>query len=362
MSERQGNLADFQETAFEYTPLALARSNADPDVIQRELEAWGMAEDWLGAQPGDLEDEDFTYRRYQYDKQYFYVIRVGEDESEIAPVEFRTYVNWVGDPPQALKDHIREVDNPRLRTLFDTGVYEGWMRGFNFAFYEGHTEDDRVAADEVNNLGIPQWEVLVFDRHGHRQGHAHGFFDPFALLKEIPQDEQWRLTKNEARNDYEVRPQGPARRRLMGQQKEVYLNGQYIGNTVPTRGTVWLSIDYTSNDNTWKDRLTGKQMWSRAKFIDAGVPYQSLAEGGSVYKVHENENRINLVAQRPDDWDPTPPTEVQPDEAAQMAFGETTEFDVRRDTGAKLGKYSPPTVRSIREETGDWGASPRGVQ
>jgi hypothetical protein len=361
MSERQPTLGDYQESSFEYAPLALARSDAPQPVIDRELDAWGFDDTWLGAQPSTVAEEGYTYRRYQYDKLYFYVIALDEDESEVAPVEFRTYVNWVGDPPQALKDHIREVDNPRLRTLFDTGVYEGWMTGFNFAFYEAHTEDDRVAADEVNNLGVPQWEVLVYDRNNDVVGHAGGFFDPFALFKEVPQAEQWRLTKNEARNSYEIRPQGAARQRLRGKQKEVYLNGHFIGNTVPTRGTVWLSVDYSSADNTWKDTLTGQQMWSRAKYVDAGVAYQALAEGGAVYKVHENETRINLVAQRPPDWAPTPAEEVEPDEAVEMSLGETTEFDVRHDTGPKLGKYSPPTVRSIREETDDWGADPRGA-
>lgn len=365
MSADNTTLADFQESAFDYTPLSFARGDAPDAVIEGELDAWQIDPSWLGSQPDEVEG-DVSFHRYQFDRMFWYPIGGGpyrDEKTEIAPIEFRTYVNWVGDPPAALKEHIREHDNPRLVTLFDTGVYDGWMSGFEFLYHSGNTEDTEVAAGDVNNLGIPQWEVLVMDESGHRQGHAGGFFGPFGLFERAPQHERYSVTRNDARRSYEIRPQAAARQRLLGKRKEVTLDGEYIGNTVPTRGTIWLKMEYGTQDGTYKDSHSGRQMWSRRKLVgESGrTSPNGIRAGGVVWKTFEDADNIALVSKKPPGFDPTPPEEVDPDVAAELMFSDSTTFDIRHDGGTKLGKYTPPETRDITEERGPpfFGTEPR---
>lgn len=351
-----------------YTPLELSRSGAP--VADRELDAWGMDPEWLGKQPTDFAfgwAADKTFWRYQYDVQFAYKQRLPNGEAVYPPVEFRTYVYWVGEPPSDLKQHIKTEDNGRLQHLFNSGPYGrggrggGYMRGYRFSSSETNTEDQEVAADEVNNLGIPQFEVLLRANGSTKQtadvvGSAGGYFDPFALYEEAPEQTRWKVTENPARNSYELRPEGTrARARLTGRSKQVYVGGRFVGNTVPTRpGTVWVKKEYGTKDGTYKDSQTGQQMWSRQKLIDdAGIPPGGIRSGDPVYKVRETEDTISLVATRanlPDGWTAAPDAAiVGPEEAAYMDLAECTTFEVRKDTGPRMGRYDTPTVRDICE-------------
>jgi len=342
---------------WRYTPLALVRQA--PGAAERELDAFDASPSWFGGQP----DEPRDYRRFEVLNGYLYPIRRG-DGSHLGDVEFRAFVYWVGPAPRSLEDNIISTVQPRLRTLFNSGPYLDYMRGFNFA--DSFTNIERsaetaVGRDEASNLGVVQWEVLVKDENGEVQGTAYGFADPWRLIERAPEHEVYEVTRNDARNAYEIRPQGRARVRLLGSRKQVTLNGRYIGNTVPTRGTVWLKQAYGTADGTYKDSASGRQMWSRRKLIDDhGLTYQSIVDGGQVYKVNETSDVINLVATRSTaeenfEFDPTAPDEIPADvadESTELQLDEeAVGFLVREDTGPKLGKYDDNTVRRITDPT-----------
>jgi len=342
---------------WRYTPLALVRQA--PGAAERELAAWNADPSWFGGQP----DEPRDYRRFQVLNGYVYPVRQG-DSTATALVEFRSFVTWVGPVPRSLETHIIDTVQPRFRTLFDSGPYLSYMRGFNFVdeFTNIERSDQtEIARDEASNLGVVQWELLVKDTDGNVVGAANGYADPWQLIERAPDHEVYDVTRNDARNSYEIRPQGRARARLMGSRKQVTLNGRYIGNTVPTRGTVWLKQEYGTADGTYKDSASGRQMWSRRKLIeDHGLTYQSIVDGGQVYKVNETSDVINLVATRSTaeenfDFDPTAPDAIPADvadESTQLQLAaEAVEFLVREDTGPKLGKYEDNTVRRITEPT-----------
>lgn len=347
-----------------YTPLRLDESPAVSEAAaERELSVWGFDADWLGKAPLEFDfgwGADKTFWRYQYDVEYEFVTRVGNNEFEYNPVEFRTYIYTVGEPPESLKTHIRQEVNGQLQKLFNSGPYDdgkrGWFAGFNLRDPAPREEDQEVAADDVNNLGIPQFEVLV-KKSGSVQGEAGGFFDPFGIYEEAPEHEVWWVTENTERRSYELRPKDTrSRKRLAGKQKEVYLGGRFVGNTVPSRpGTLWLKKDYTTKDNTWKDSKTGQSMWSRRKLVDeAGIPAGGIRDEGKVYKVRETANAIFLVAtqnQLPDDWSPVRGEQL-PEDVADQAYldlADCTTFNVREDTGPLMGRYETPITRDICE-------------
>lgn len=336
---------------YRYTPLDFKDMRRDD-----ELRAWNIGPEWLGENGEDVAADD--YRRYQYDRMYFFPVRKG-NRTEYHPVEFRTYVNWIGELTESLREHIRETVNARLRTLFNTDVYEHYMDEFNFLRHATNVEHDRstqIAEDEAMHLGIPQWQVFII-KNGDKQGAADGFFDPFRAVEYAPRNEIWNVTKNPARGTYEVRPQGAARNRLEGQRKEVFVNGKFVGNTSPSRGTVEIKTEYDTKSGRYKDSRTGRDMHSRETLKQAGMHANELVKGGQVYKVNESKDKILLVTSKrrtPDEFDPTPP-ESFTDEMVQGAFLELndahTAFVVRNDTGPMLGRYDPPTVRDIEYET-----------
>lgn len=363
----QTQLVEAETTAFDYTPRALMRDpTVSSSVTERELQAWGLSSEWLGAQPDETPFD--TFYRYQYDQLYFFP--VGKDENgdpqDYFPVEFRTYINTVGEPRRALKDNIREVVNPRVRTLFNSGPYRGFMDGFNFVYHSSNIEDEEVDADDANNLGIPQFEVAVW-KNGSLQGNASGFFDNFRLEHQsqlADHQEKWELSKNPTRDSYQISPRGrtSARERAKNiRGKTVYLNGLEIGS-VTTDGRVWLKNEYLRGP-------TYRGQHSRAAVIDqtTATP-QALREGGVVYKVGENQDEILLVTatEKPDDFDPTPADDVaerltfddvETDDIELMLEDEAIDFEIRRDGGSMLGRYSTPEMRTITEPT-DWPTDP----
>lgn len=343
----------FDQPRFRYTPKALHESSQVPvERARRELRAYGLNPDTLGKQPDEIDVQSLY--RFQYDVVYIYPRRRRDSENDYYPVEFRTYIYTTEPLSDAFKRHIKSRDNPRLQRAFDSGPYDrGQIRNFGFVQKITNIEEDEVAIDEANNIGVPQFEVLIV-KDDAIQGHAGGFFDPFGIFRSVPSNEEWNITKNPARSQYEFRPQDNARKRLEGERKEVYLNGKFIGNTSPSRGTVVLKTEYSTKDGTYKDSETGQQMWSRQKLISEDFFHpNAIARGGKVYKVHEDADRIVLRATRPDDFDPTPPQEVPttPGEMASLAWAEGTTFDIRHDDGPLMGEYDTPTTRTIEKTT-----------
>lgn len=350
MSESQQRLVNQATTRLDYTPLQVARSSLEPRVKRRELGRFDLQQSWLGNQEFDT---DRQFWRYQYGVTYVFVTNKRNGEKEYNPIEFRVYIYTVGQTTDALQSHLRNTDIGRLRTVFDSGPYQGWFPGFNP--YEKLTAEEKepVAADEVNNLGIPQFEVRV--EKGGTESSAGGFFDPFALFSKPPEQERLNVVYNPSRDDYEIRPREGSLARLEGQRKQVYLNGQFIGNTAPTRSSVRLKNEYSSADNTWKDSRTGMQMYSRRKFIEEDLfAHQAVRDGGTVYKVQETEDEIFLTATLPDDFDATPEQRITAAgdiDRVSMDFGPETDFEVRYDQGPLLGKFSTPHFESVSEET-----------
>jgi len=349
MSGSQQRLVEPGSPRLDYTPLTLARSSAPKAVIDRELSTWGLDAEWLGEQSHDT---DKQFWRYQYGATYVFVTQKRNGEKEYNPIEFRGYIYTVGQLPEVFQQHFK-TDIGRLRTVFDSGPYQGWFPGFNPYDKKTFEENEPVAADEMNNLGVPQFEVRV--EKGGSESSAGGFFDPFGLFAAPPDQERLNVVYNPSRDDYEIRPQGGSLARLEGQQKEVYLDGKFIGTTAPSRSSVRLKNEYSSKDGTWKDSGTGKQMWSRRKFIDEDVfAHQAVRDGGQVYKVNETEDVILLRATKPDDFDPTPSERVTPEgdpERLTLDFAEETEFEVRYDRGPLLGKFSTPHFQAESETT-----------
>jgi len=354
---------------FDYLPQTMADSpQVPPRLVRREFDAWGFDSNWIGERPIDLGEQfarEKTFYRYQYDVQYRYKERISGNEFVYPPVEFRTYVYWVGKPPADLLAHFQQVAQPHLQELFNSGPYGndsrgGHMTGYHFADKEiTKDEYEEVAADEANRLGIPQFEVNIRAHATAREsasivGQAGGLFDPFVLAESIPDNEVWKVTKNDARGVYEFRPQGRARDRLEDTEKQVYLDGRYIGQTSPSRGTVELKRSYTSNDQTWKNTETGNQMWSRRKFLNEDIQSsQAIRKDGQVYKANEDENHIILVstkAQTPDEFDPTPETAL-PEDATELMHltlnEDCTEFYIQTDEGPRMGRYPVPTTETV---------------
>lgn len=355
----QESLVDFLDSGFTSLPVELA--DQAPRIADRELPQYGMLPEWVGAQPDEVEYDRF--RRFQYDKIYFYPRNTGDNDIEYFPIEFRTYVYYVGGVPSDVRDHLRDVVNPHLRTLFNTGVYQGWMDGYEFEAHASNVEYDTVAADEASNLGVGQWEVLV-NQEGTVTGAASGLFDPWKLVQEQdpPQESQWSVSLNEPRGAYELAPGAEERNRLRDDPKRVFVNGRFIGQTSASRGTVWLKGEYDTQSGTYMDSGTGQQMSSRQTLIDkAGMHPNELADGGSVYKVSEGPTRIDLVTTQqrtPDDFDPLDPEVQDPTVSVEMRLDEDgTDFEVRRDQGDSLGMYPAPTERRITRKT-DWPTTP----
>ena len=344
---------------YRYTPLDFADLGSTG-----ELDVWSMSPEWLGKHGSETSATD--YRRYQYDRMYFYIRRTPTGALEYHPIEFRTYVNWIGELPDELRRHIRETVNARLRTLFNTGPYEGYMDGFDFQRHASNIEHDRrtqIAEDEAMHLGIPQFQVFVI-QDGEKKGAADGFFDPFRAIEDVPGDETWNVTRNLARDTYEIRPQGNARRRLEGQRKQVFVNGRFVGNISPSRGTVEIKSEYDTKSGLYKDSHTDRDMHSREALKDAGMHANELVKGGQVYKVNETSDKILLVTSRrrtPDDFDPVATIAETLVDGARLEINDTeTTFVVRNDTGPMLGRYDPPEVRDIEYET-EWDTLPLGA-
>lgn len=335
--------------------------------------AYGITPSYFGQVPLEIYDDlpdGAELRRYQCMKQYKYDTGP-PGETEIAPIQLRIVIYTIGGISYELKEHFKDVDLHRVATAYNSAPpaeYEGYLAGFftERSIHDEIDEEDRqVAVTDANILGVPQYYIEVYDQEHNVRGVSSGFFDPFQIrqIQPIPQHEEWGVTRNYSRNSYEIWPTGNTAR-LQGTDKQVYVNGRYIGNFRPQRGTVELKRAYQTKDLTWKDSTTGKQMWSRKKFIDeTDMHYNEIVDGGLVYKVGETADRIDLVTSRdrtPEHFDPVDPIEIdrdldEPEDDLVLADAddEPTDFRVHNDIAIRsaLGYYATPADREITRLT-----------
>lgn len=343
-----------------------------PARLENELERFGLTPEVVGKTPEEIDSRWLTnIYRYQFFSEYLYEAGnpADDDETEVAPIQWRTSIFTIGHPSQALIDFIADHIHGRQKTLFDTGIYQDYFSNWMpFEDYHQNVEGPRrVGPNDVEAaLGVPFFELEIYDEDDNLRGEARGYADPFRLEEvetdEPPQRVPWNIRYNPNRRGgtYEFAPSQAEARRLAGFRKTVSLNGRYIGRLQKSKDRgVYLSKEYATKDKTFADQHNGMQMWSRQKFIDEDVfPYQAVMRGGKVWKIRETDDHIALVATKPDD-DFTDPGEV--DESATgtsvyellLSPDVDTRFEVREDNkiyGA-LGKYNPPFEREIDEET-----------
>lgn len=373
--ERQQTLRD------ELTVDPAEAFGAEPNALGDELQVFGITPETVGRTADEIDASMAgNIYRYQYFTEYYYgdpPSTSEEDGSPVAPVQFRTIIYTVGRPSDALTDHLRDVVNGRQKTLFDTGVYgdpdPGYLSAMEpFVDHNSNIEGpEQVGLTDVEGslLGVPLFETEFYGEGGETRGLAKGTVNPFAVDEDVvdfglPGHEVWDLSWNESRGDYQVSPPGksPSRERVKALRgKEVYVNGRFIG-TLAKDGRTWLKKQYGADPghtNQWR----GRTYWSREGLVaETEATYSAIRDDGNLYKVNETDDAILLVTARgkPDDFDPIDPAEVGEtavgrvvDYELRLDETEPTAFTVRSDESIRgaLGKYDPPTERSIAERT-----------
>lgn len=337
--------------------------------LENELDRWNLRPDAVGKTVEEVPAEWLgnLYRWQIMDEWWYYKRPPGEDETEIAPIQFRIILLTVGTPPQELTDHLADVVQPRQRTLHSNAETNYWIDGYGpFESRNGPSVEGpkhiglNDLDDERHRLCVPIYETEIYDEDRNLENSSKGYVRPFDLVESVdepaPQQVKWRVRYNPNRRGgtYELAPTGTEAQRLSGIKKTVSLNGQYIGQLqAPRARGVYLADEYATADGTFKDQNTGMQMYSRQTFIDDGLFHpNALRKGGAVWKVRETEDHIALVATKPADWNP--------DEVAIDATGEVvrrlqltettpTTFDIRDDDISDA--YVPPTTREIERGT-----------
>ena len=354
----------------------LDRAPSRDDIAQRVrdevsdlLDVWGLDPKYVGKGPDDLDDDQGAFR-YQYVSEYIFS-RGGSggfgSRQSGYPVQFKTIIYTTVPITDDLERYLIDTHNARLKTLFNTDEYEGYMDGFDFwekiTDTEGADGSIIVPPQDVpeTGIGIPRWEVEVY--YDDLAGAAKGYSLDFELSEDedqkpdAPQNEVWKVrSKNTARNDYEIGPAPGTEASKRGRNlngKRVYVAGKPVG-TITSRGTVWMSIDY--------ERPGAAKYTSRKQILDqTPVNYQALSKGSKLYKVSEDADSVYLVTQEPVNFDPTGPESVAPEATGERDLtlqirdpaATKTTFVVEQDEdiGGALGLYDPIVQRDIVERT-----------
>lgn len=356
-------------------------------TIRNRASTFGLDLDWLSDQPRDAEIDDsediwvfqyvVAYSKGSLAQGYAW----GDDKAPVRDgspspeVQFKVGIYVVGEPTDDLKNRIRQIDNPRLVTLFNTDVYQGYMDGFGFEEKKEYEQNERVSAREVEQkgygLGVPWFEVEAYDEDGSLEGYADGYLNPFSrdVVERVtergaepPQREIWQFSGRQSRGNgqyrYRVKPQGNTGAKERAKKiagKDAYLNGHYVGSIL-SGGRFQLRVEY-DNPN-----LASRA--SRKQIIESGTPYQALSEGANVYKVREESDKVIFSTTKPADWEADDPDQIDPDavgverqveQVTEILIDEDepTQFTVETDEndGRLLGIYSPIVVRDIERET-----------
>lgn len=347
----------------------------NPNALGEELEVFGITPEAVGKTADSLDSQYLgNIYRYQFMSEYWFGDNKDDDNSPVAPIEFRTIIYTVGQPSQALMDHLREVVNPRQKTVFNTGIYStpdpGYIEAMEpFVEYNENVEGpDQVGLTDLEDsvIGVPMFETEFYGEDGETRGLSKGYVNPFTIDQDVqdfglPGQETWNLSFNSSRGDYQVSPPGgPGRARTSALNgKEVYINGKFIG-TLAKDGRTWLKKEYARGDgHTYNYR--GRTMWSREGLVsETQATYSALRDGGNLYKVNESDDAILLVtaAGKPDDFDPVDASRIEEsavgrtvDYQMRLDDAEPTTFDIRTDRSVRgaLGRYSTPAERTISE-------------
>jgi len=362
--------------------------------VQNTLADVGLDLDWWSKPPFNIQSDDdvWVYQyvvayckgdlggRYDFDPEGGQSVRKGSPSPEI---QFKTGIYVLGEPTDELERRIRDIDNPRLVTLFNTDVYAGYMDGFGFSEKNTYIQREKVSAREVQQkgygLGVPWFEVEAYDEEGKLSGVADGYFNPFSTEtettviergEEAPQQEEWDVgarQKHESGDRYQIAPEGgtQARKRAKAAQgKTAVINGFEVGSILDG-GRIRLKVEHKSPARATyasrKDILSG-----------SGTPYQALSEGANIYKVQETDDRVIFSTKKPSGFNAPDPDDISPDavgvetevdEVTRILLDddEPTQYTVETDTrdglgpsgrsGRMLGLYDPIVVRDIENGT-----------
>lgn len=349
----------------------------------------GLDTDWWGKSPFDLSlDEDiYVYQfvtayskgtlgdRYDFDGgKGKRPARTGSPSPE---VQFKTGVYVIGEPTAKLERRIRDIDNGRLVTLFNTREYATYMAGFGFSERRTYTQRETVSAREVKQkdaaLGMPWWEVEAYDKDGDLQGYADGRFNPFTTTttivdwergSPIPDTEVWKVGKrhhHDSGDRYQISPPGNtgARDRAKAAAgKTAIINGFKVGSLL-SGGRIRLKVEHASPSRakyaSRKDILGG-----------SGTPYQALSQGANMYKIRETDDEVVFSTTKPRGFTAPDPDDIAPDAVGVETGSEeitdiildddeptqfTVEYDNDGNEGRFLGLYDPPVVRDIESGT-----------
>lgn len=309
-------------------------------------------------------------------------LRQGSPSPEL---QFKTGIYVVGEPTHQLRRRFIDIDNPRLVTLFDTGVYEGYTSGFGFSERDTYKQEEEVSVREVEQkgygLGVPWWEVEAYDEEGNLTGYADGYFNPFSKEvtetttttgEQIPQREVWKIgsrQKHETGDRYQISPPGYTQARERARNaagKQAYINGFPVGSILQG-GRIRLKVEYSNPAYA--------SNYSRKQIIEgSGTPYQALSQGANLYKVREDADGLYFSTTKPEGFSAPDHDEISPEgvgvettvEQITEIFlddDEPTQFIVETDTndpdkmpgtssgGRLLGLYDPIVVRDIERGT-----------
>lgn len=316
----------------------------------------------LGRYGLDPDGGPLTRHSYLYSVDYPINAGGGRDEgSEVGKIEIRARVWTYSSDLSGRLETVVEQTAHRAATCFNTatvsGSYSGYLDGFN-PINAGGSWDDPTTSWEGEVVGGASaldaqagridWNVEIYDEDGRLSGVAQGLAHPWTTEttteEQQPPREEFRLKKQDARGEYEIRPaprSGQSERaKTVLPGKNVYVNDKPVGTWRKSRGTAAIKQDYTRPPT-----INGRKAFDRDRLTEeTQATPQALRDGGKLYKVEETDKAIYLVtaARRPDVWEPVDPDDIRPDE------------DVRRQTTHRLVLRAPSSASAItarRDET-----------
>jgi len=303
----------------------------------------------------DPDGGPLTRHSYLYSVDYPINTGGGRDEgSDVGKIEIRARVWTFSTALSGGLEQVVEQTAHRAAHCFNstavTGAYSGYLDGFNPINAEDEWEDPTTSweGEVVGGAGAMDaqagrvdWNVEVYDEGGRLSGVAQGLAHPWSTdtvtLEQQPPREEFRLKKQVARGEYEIKPaprSGQSERaKTVLPGKNVYVNDKPVGTWRKARGTAAVKLDYTRPPT-----INGRKTYDRQRLIDdTEATYQALSDGGKLYKVEETRTAVYLVtaARRPDVWEPTDPDEIRPTD------------DVKRRTTHQLVLRTPSAASAI---------------
>jgi len=376
----QGPAEERQSGIYDYGP----EDSQEPGLLAIE------PENYLGRPLGDvtresrrkwgLDPEAGPLTRHSYLYSVDYAINTGGPRgqgSEWGKIEIRGKV-WThsAEIPERLATVVEQTAH-RAATCFNTTTvtadYAGYLDGFNpvnagsewedaTTNWEGEVVGGSAAVDA--QAGRVDWNVEIYDEADRLSGVAQGVASPWYIKTTTteyqPPREEFRLRKQTARGEYEIRAQTTDTGRQTNQGKRaktvlpgknVYVNDKPVGTWRKARGSAAIKLDYTRPPT-----INGRKAWDRARLLgDTEATPQSLRDGGKLYKVEETEKAIYLVTarRRPDEWEPVVPEDMDPNagterrtthELALRTASQASALSCRRDEALirLLGLSIPP--------------------